>query len=119
MSQIADVRSTIEARLKELDGERAALASALKALEGVPGAAASRGRRGAGRAKSAAKRTRRSGADRAAQVLSIIEKEPGITIPQIAKQLGIAPPYLYQRVVPKLSEEGKVRKEGKGWHAAG
>jgi hypothetical protein len=118
MSSITEARSSIAARLKELDDERDALLSALKALDGIPNAVSTRARRAPARAKSTAKRTRRSGEDRAKQVLAIIERDPGITIPQIAKKLGIAPPYLYQRVVPKLSEEGKVRKDGKGWFLA-
>jgi hypothetical protein len=32
----------------------------------------------------------------------------------MAKQMNIAAPYLY-RVMPKLVEDGKVRKDGSGW----
>jgi hypothetical protein len=32
--------------------------------------------------------------------------------------MGIQANYLY-RVMPTLAEEGKVRKDGKGWHPVG
>ncbi len=40
---------------------------------------------------------------------------PGITIPEIAEQMGIKQNYLY-RVLPGLAEDGLVRKDGRGWH---
>ena len=43
--------------------------------------------------------------------------QPGITIPELASHMGIKPNYLY-RVLPQLADEGKVRREGKGWHPA-
>ena len=46
-----------------------------------------------------------------------MRETPGITIPQIAEALKIEPNYLY-RVMPKLVEEGQVRREGQGWHPA-
>ena len=42
---------------------------------------------------------------------------PGITIPQIAEALKIEPNYLY-RVMPKLVEDGQVKRDGQGWHPA-
>ena len=33
------------------------------------------------------------------------------------RHMGIKPNYLY-RVLPQLADEGKVRREGKGWHPA-
>jgi DNA-binding IscR family transcriptional regulator len=43
---------------------------------------------------------------------------PGITIPQIAKQMGIEPNYLY-RVLPKLQQEGQIKRDGQGWVTTG
>jgi DNA-binding IscR family transcriptional regulator len=45
-----------------------------------------------------------------------VRKSPGITIPEIAQQMGIKQNYLY-RVLPGLQKDGLVRKEGRGWHA--
>jgi hypothetical protein len=61
---------------------------------------------------------RRAGSGtRAAQALSFVQAQPGITIPELAAKMGIKQNYLY-RVLPGLQQEGKVAKAGRGWHAA-
>lgn len=117
----------IDSRLEELKLEVTKLEAARAALVG--------GRRGPGRPVSAngsgtttttsrrpARRTgrprgRRGGNTRANQALALVEERPGITIPQIADQLKIEPNYLY-RVMPKLVEDGQVKRDGQGWHPA-
>jgi hypothetical protein len=64
-------------------------------------------RRRAGRRKG-------SGA-RSTQALSLVKKQPGITIPELAEEMGIKQNYLY-RVLPALEQEGKISKQGRGWH---
>lgn len=59
----------------------------------------------------------RGGNTRAAQTVALVRTHPGITIPELAQHMGIKPNYLY-RVLPQLAEDGKVRREGKGWHPA-
>jgi hypothetical protein len=115
----------IDSRLRELKEEVSRLEAARAALAG--------GRRGPGRPpgssssaapttrRSAARRPgrprgRRSGNTRANQALDLVRSQPGITIPQIAEALKIEPNYLY-RVMPKLVEDGQVKREGQGWHA--
>ena len=49
--------------------------------------------------------------------LNLVRDQPGITIPQIAEALKIEPNYLY-RVMPKLVEDGQVKRDGQGWHPA-
>lgn len=113
----------IDNRLAELTQEVTKLQAARAALVG--------GRRGPGRppgstgtprrrtARSTARpRRRRGGNTRATQALELVRSKPGITIPQIAEQLKIEPNYLY-RVMPKLVEDGSVRRDGQGWHPAG
>jgi DNA-binding IclR family transcriptional regulator len=39
-------------------------------------------------------------------------------IADVAQKMGIQQNYLY-RVLPGLEQEGKVRKEGRGWFAKG
>ena len=56
--------------------------------------------------------TRAAGAERRSRVLELIERRPGITVPEISRELGVDPPPLY-RVVRKLVAEGTVKKEGK------
>jgi hypothetical protein len=65
-------------------------------------------RRGGGRPKGSG--------TRAAQALSMVQGQPGITIPELAAKMGIKQNYLY-RVLPSLEEEGKIVKEGRGWRS--
>ena len=80
-------------------------AGALGGGGGGGGAASGNGRRG---------RPRGSGT-RGKQALELVRANPGITIPELAEQMGIQQNYLY-RVLPGLQKEGMVRKEGRGWH---
>jgi hypothetical protein len=52
---------------------------------------------------------------RAAEALRIVREHPGVTIPELADRMGIKQNYLY-RVLPELVQEGKVGKQGRGWH---
>jgi len=45
----------------------------------------------------------------------IVREQPGVTVPELAARMGIKQNYLY-RILPGLAQEGKVRKEGRGWH---
>jgi hypothetical protein len=126
-------RGEIAARLRELEplvDEYRQLEAAAAALAGLPGAtrAARAPRRGRTPARAAA-RTRkpasagrrgrpRGSGTRALQTLELVKAKPGITIPEIATQMGIKQNYLY-RVLPGLEKDGKVVKRDRGWHATG
>lgn len=124
-----DLRREIQNRLKELRQETAALEKALAAIKGVGGRGPGRPRgsvrarpgrpRGSGRAKAAPPpaRRRRRGGTRAEQALKAVSANPGARVPDIAKQLGIPPNYVY-RVMGELVKEKRVRKSGKGYAAA-
>jgi len=116
----------IDVRLGELKQELARLEAARAALVGT--------RRGPGRPRGSANATRttrrrsangrrtrsrgrRGGATRANQALELVRGKPGITIPEIAKSMGIAPNYLY-RVLPRLQQEGQIKRDGQGWVAS-
>jgi len=58
---------------------------------------------------------RKGSGTRAAEALSFVQGQPGITIPELAAKMGIKQNYLY-RVLPGLEQEGKVKKQGRGWH---
>jgi hypothetical protein len=74
-------------------------------------------RRKPGRPPGKRRAGRRKGSGtRAAQALSFVQGQPGITIPELATKMGIKQNYLY-RVLPGLQEEGKVSKKGRGWHS--
>jgi ParB/RepB/Spo0J family partition protein len=49
------------------------------------------------------------------QALSFIQGQPGITIPELAARMGVKQNRLY-RALPELEHEGKVSKQGRGWH---
>ncbi len=83
----------------------AAPAKAKRKKAGRPGRPP--GRRRAGR--------RKGSGTRAAEALAFVQGQPGITIPELAAKMGIKQNYLY-RVLPGLQQEGKVTKQGRGWH---
>lgn len=61
---------------------------------------------------------RKGSGTRSVQALSLVKEQPGITIPELAARMGIKQNYLY-RVLPGLEQEGKVAKQGRGWHPKG
>ena len=109
---IEDQLASMREQLRRLEAARAALDGAAQ-------------RRGPGRprTKSAStapgattRRRRRSrGSTRADQAYELVKAGPGMTIPELAEQMGIKQNYLY-RVLPGLESEGKVTKRGKEWH---
>jgi CRP-like cAMP-binding protein len=112
----------IDARLSQLREEVTRLEAARTALTGGDGRArrprtTRTARPAARRAQPSRPRGRRVGNTRANQALELVRSRPGITIPEIAQQLGIEPNYLY-RVMPKLVGEGQVTRQGQGWHPA-
>lgn len=68
-------------------------------------------------AKRRAGRRKGSGT-RAAEALSFVQGQPGITIPELAAKMGIKQNYLY-RVLPGLESEKKVVKKDRGWYPKG
>jgi hypothetical protein len=60
---------------------------------------------------------RKGSGTRAAQALSFVKGQPGITIPELASKMDIKQNYLY-RVLPGLEQEKKIKKQGRGWHPA-
>jgi hypothetical protein len=131
--------------LKPLVEEYNRLEAAASALAGVEGTSAptvtatTTRRRGPGRPRGSAGRTatakaaapkaarkaarstkgragrRKGSGTRAAEALSFVQGQPGITIPELAAKMGIKQNYLY-RVLPGLEQENKVEKQGRGWH---
>jgi hypothetical protein len=124
-------RKEIEARLKELKplvDEYQRLEAAAQALSGVGGTSARPAASAPASSASGTRRRRRPAASRngrrgrprgsgtrAAQAFELVKARPGITIPELAEQMGIKQNYLY-RVMPTLADEGKVTKSGRGWH---
>src|SRR3954454_6600782 len=57
----------------------------------------------------------RGSGTRAKEALQLVQKQPGITIPELADKMGIKQNYLY-RVMPTLAGERQVTKKDKWWH---
>lgn len=102
-------------------------AAALQGVDGSPSPTRSRRRRAAAPAPRPRKRASSTGTGRrgrprgsgkrAQQALELVAKQPGITIPELAKAMKIQPNYLY-RVLPGLEQDGKVKRKDKGWFSA-
>jgi hypothetical protein len=88
-----------------------------KAAAATP-AALKAARKKAGRPAGRRAGRRKGSGTRAAEALSFVQGQPGITIPELAAKMGIKQNYLY-RVLPGLEQESKVQKQGRGWHPKG
>ncbi|MGD0980091.1 MAG: hypothetical protein ABR946_01270 [Solirubrobacteraceae bacterium] len=124
-------REEIAARMRELEPlveEYQQLAAAAAALAGASVRARSTGggKRSSdngttARATSARSTTGRrrgrppGGGTRALQTVELVKARPGLTIAELASEMGIKQNYLY-RVLPGLAKDKKVVKRGKGWH---
>jgi len=128
VSVVDDVRKQIDKRLAELkplvdeyhelesvvarlgDGSSPGTGTTTRRKPGRP-----RGSTTRRRTKGGARRGRRRGSGtRGAQALELVKSRPGITIPELAQEMKIKQNYLY-RVMPSLAEDGKVKRDGKGW----
>jgi DNA-binding IscR family transcriptional regulator len=117
----------IDERLRALKDEAARLEAARAALTGGSrrrgrsasnAVARTRSRSTARRSgASTVRRSRRGGSTRANQALELVRNQPGITIPEIAREMKIQPNYLY-RVLPTLASDGEIKRDGQGWHPA-
>jgi hypothetical protein len=133
-AEVAHLADFVDSTVKDIDSRLAELKQEVTKLEAARAALVG-GRRGPGRPTSAngatsstrtraaarkpgRPRGRRGGNTRANQALDLVRSRPGITIPQIAEQLKIEPNYLY-RVMPKLVDDGQVKRDGQGWHPTG
>ena len=117
MSVVEDVRQQVARRLKELkplvEEYHQLEAMVRKLAEGDGGRRSTR--RSSTRTSGGRRRGRPRGTGtRSAQALALVQDKPGITIPEMANDMGITPNYLY-RVLPELAKDGKVKKVGKGW----
>ena len=115
---VEDIRTQVEGRLKELEPlvdeyrrlKRVAEAIDEDSQEPQRRAAPRRALRSAGAGQP-------GNSARAAQAQELIAAQPGVTVAELAESMGIGPTYLY-RLLPQLERDGKLRKEGKGYHPA-
>jgi sugar-specific transcriptional regulator TrmB len=118
---LADARQVIEKRLTELRAETKELEDALKHLGSR---SASRARAASKRARSSSGRRRGKTANRAPrgrrqeELLKAIKAKPGATASELADKIGVARPQAYS-LVRRLREQGRIKKQGKGYAAKG
>ena len=127
---LAKTRTDLDNRLKELrplHEEYLELEKAKAALEGLEGPR----RRGPGRPRGSGtttttrrtsgngrrRRRRRRGGTRAEQALAVIKDNPGITVSELAPKVGISQKNYLYRVMNQLTDDGLVRKRGRGYTA--
>ncbi len=55
---------------------------------------------------------------RAEQALELIAEQPGITIRELASQMGLKGPHYLYRVLPRLEGEKLIAKQGTGYRIA-
>jgi sugar-specific transcriptional regulator TrmB len=109
-------RALLEQRRDELRSELDKIESALSRLGGGCSARRGPGRPRGSRSPARTGGRRRRGGTRGDQALKFVASKPGATAGEVASALGIKPNYVY-RVMAGLEKDGKVRKDGKGYHA--
>jgi hypothetical protein len=114
LKPLADEYHQLEAMVKKL-GSRGDDSSSTSSTSSTAARPSTGRRRAASRSTNGRRRGRpRGSGTRSAQALALVQAKPGITIPEMGKEMGITPNYLY-RVLPELAKDGKVKKQGKGW----
>jgi sugar-specific transcriptional regulator TrmB len=126
-----EARGLVQKRLADLDEERKRLERALAELGGKVTRRAPGRPRGSKKSTSTAsttstakaaatprRRRKRRGGTRADQAVALIEKNPGISASDVAKQMKIKPNYLY-RVLGDMEKEGRVKKQGRQYYPGG
>lgn len=120
MSGIA-VAAPLKERLAELREEQREIENLLARYEGEqPKVRKTKAAAPKPKAKAKAttkKRGRGRPPVRANEFISLVEKNPGITVSEAAKQMKIKPNYLY-RLSADLVKQGRVNKQGRGFKAA-
>ncbi|MCW3001897.1 MAG: Rrf2 family transcriptional regulator [Conexibacter sp.] len=113
---LVDEFHRLEAAVAALDGVNPSGTATPSRRRGGGGSGGGSGSSGGGGDEGNGRRGRpRGSGTRGKQALEAVRANPGITIPEIAEQMGIQQNYLY-RVLPGLQKDGLIRKEGRGWH---
>src|SRR3954447_25275747 len=128
LDELSDLRQRAVDRLKELEplvAEYQQLQAVLAKLgtDDLPGRAAAkpasprrsttRARKATARRSSGGSRRRRAAApgSREADVVRLVGERPGISVPEVARELNVDPTGLYA-IVRRLTARGRMRKDG-------
>lgn len=116
LGELIDQLNEESAQLKKI----AAMLGDTQPRDGAASAPApkARAKRAARPAKPAGKTSPRRGGNRGEQALQLIAAKPGLTAAELAESMGMKRNYLY-RVLPALEKDGKIAKQGRGYHPAG
>jgi hypothetical protein len=107
---VDQARTLLERRLRELDDERKQVEAALAGLGRTA-------RRGPGRPRrTGGGRRRRRGSTRADQAVRMIESNPGISVSELGRRMKLNHPNYLYRVLPDLEKEGRIKRQGRGYH---
>lgn len=132
MPDMKTIQDQVRARMNELEvlmeelsvefEQLKRIAGLLESTNGTTGSAPPRPRRRAATKAPAgaalrAPRPQRGGGNRAQQALELIAAQPGLSAADLAESMGMKRNYLY-RVLPALEKQGKITKQGKGYHPA-
>ena len=107
---VDEARELLEARANELRDELCRIEDAISSLEhslSSDGAGNHTGRR----------RAHRRRGRRAQQALELIAAHPGITIRELAAEMGLKGPHYLYRVLPGLESEQLISRTGEGYRA--
>jgi transposase-like protein len=106
---VAEARSIIEAALRGVEEETRRLERALASF-------GDHGSRVPAPANTPKRRRRRAKpGQRREQFLATVKEQPGITVAQAAKKLGVSPPNALYALAKRLLKEGEITKAGAGY----
>ena|SRR5215207_9025791 len=106
---VDQARTLLERRLRELDAERRQVEAALAGLGRTA-------RRGPGRPRATTAPRRGRGSTRADQAVRTIKRNPGITVSELGRKMKLNHPNYLYRVLPDLEKEGRIKRQGRGYH---
>jgi hypothetical protein len=107
---VDEARELLEARASELREELRRIEDAIDSLE--------RSARAAGGNHAGRRRGRHRRGRRAEQALELIAAHPGITIRELAAEMGLKGPHYLYRVLPRLESEQLISRMGDGYSTA-
>lgn len=115
-AQAVELRSQFEknaqARLAELEQEAEELRKSLRTVAGESESKPRQRKRSNGNGSRPGRKGKR-----AEEFVAIVRDEPGITVTDAAKKMGIKPNYLY-RLAKQVADRGQVVKDGNGYKVA-
>ena len=115
---VEQARKLLERRLRELNDERHHLEAALADLDGGPKRVDGHAKRAPGRPRGSTGQRQRRRGTRANQAIRIIKRNPGISVSELGRKMKLNHPNYLYRVLPDLEKDGRIKRDGRGYHAA-